>query len=238
MDDKMKKALVIMMCMALSIALLTACGSEAKKEMKATVETAMELIEKGETPYDASTKDALEEAIAGADEAKDDEAYSKVTQDIQSAMKAYEDSVKQLQQVTNPEEKFLIERAKSVDSVTDVEAATEETDANNMMNKPGGYTSYIAMRSSLVKDEIDYYKGMSPVEAGNDGGAVIEAYPTVKDAEDRDQYLASLDGSGPLSPGTHKVVGTLVVRTSSELTASQQKELEKKVVEALIRLED
>ncbi len=41
-----------------------------------------------------------------------------------------------------------------------------------------------------------------------------------------------------LNPGSHNVYGTLVIRTSDELTATQQKKLEKKVLKALTKLED
>jgi len=233
-----KIILVIAMCMIFAVAMLTGCGSEAKKAMDSAVESATTLLEKGDKPFDPETQKNLEQAIADAEEAEDDEGYETVTKEIETATKAYEDSVKQLKQVTNPEESFLIERAKTVDTITDVEAATEETDVNKLMNKPGGYTSYIAMKSSMVDDEIGFYSSMGPVEAGNDGGAVIEAFATVEDAQKREEYLAGFDGQGMLSPGTHTVVGTLLVRTSSELTASQEKELEQKIIEALIRLED
>lgn len=143
--------------------------------------------------------------------------------------------MKQQKQVTEPKEKFLVERAKTVKSVTAVEAATEKTDANTLMNKKGGYYAYVAMKSSLIDDSYD--EGESPVEAGTEGGAVIEAFHTVKDAEARDTYLSGFDGAGMLSPGSHRVVGTLVIRTSDELSASDQKKLENRIVDALIKLE-
>ena len=36
--------------------------------------------------------------------------------------------------------------------------------------------------------------------------------------------------------GSHTVVGTTIVRTSDELTASQQKELETKLINSLVEL--
>ncbi len=105
-----------------------------------------------------------------------------------------------------------------------------------MLNKKGGYTSYIAMKSSLVKD--DYYRNQTPVKAGTDGGAVIEAFKTSKEAKKREKYLAGFDGNGLLDSGSHKVVGTLLIRTASGLTASEQKELEKNVIDAITRLEE
>lgn len=116
-----------------------------------------------------------------------------------------------------------------------MEAATEKTDANTLMNKKGGYYAYVAMKSSLIDDCYD--EGESPVEAGTEGGAVIEAFHTVKDAKARDAYLSGFDGAGMLSPGSHRVVGTLVIRTSDELSASDQKKLENRIVDALIKLE-
>ena len=232
------KLLLIMACLIIGTLVLSACGaSEAEKAMDNAVQAANELLEQGDKPYDPATKKNLEKAIARAEEAEDDDAYNKVTANIEAATKEYTDSVKQLKQVTNPEESFLIERAKTVESITDVEAATEETDVNKLMNKEGGYTSYIAMKSSLIVDEYDYYAEMSPVETGTDGGAVIEAFKSAKEAKAREEYLASFDGAGMLSAGSHEVDGTLLIRTSTELTATQQKELEENIIEALIRLE-
>lgn len=226
--------LVLLLCLVTVIS-FTGCASEAKKAMDASVNTANELLEKDAEPFNAETETALEKAVKTGEEAEDDDAYKKVKKDIDNAIKAYQDSVKQQKQVTEPEEKFLIERAKTVKSVTAVEAATEKTDANTLMNKKGGYYAYVAMKSSLIEDS--YCEGESPVEAGTEGGAVIEAFHTVKDAEARDAYLSGFDGASMLSPGSHRVVGTLVIRTSDELSASNQKKLENRIVDALIKLE-
>ena len=63
-----------------------------------------------------------------------------------------------------------------------------------------------------------------------------EVYTTADEAKKRDEYLASFDG-GVLSSGSHKVRGTCIVRTSSTLTATQQKELEAAIVEALTKID-
>ena len=226
--------MVLLLCLTMAIS-FTGCASEAKKAMDESVDTANELLEKDAEPFDAETETALEKAVKNSEEAEDDDAYKKVKKDIDNAIKAYQDSVKQQKQVTEPKEKFLVERAKTVKSVTAVEAATEKTDANTLMNKKGGYYAYVAMKSSLIDDSYD--EGESPVEAGTEGGAVIEAFHTVKDAKARDAYLSGCDGAGMLSPGSHRVVGTLVIRTSDELSASDQKKLENRIVDALIKLE-
>lgn len=88
----------------------------------------------------------------------------------------------------------------------------------------------------MVKD--DYYKKQSPVEAGCDGGAVIEAFKTSKEAKKREEYLAGFDGNGMFDSGSHKVIGTLLIRTSRNLTASEQKKLEKGIIDVITQLEE
>ena len=78
--------------------------------------------------------------------------------------------------------------------------------------------------------------GNTIIDKGTDGGGAIEVYANVEDAESRDSYLAGFDG-GVLASGSHTVVGTCVVRTSDELAASKQKELEAAVIGALTKLE-
>ncbi len=208
--------------------------SEAKKAMDQAVESANKLL--GEKPYDESIKASLEKAISDAKKAKNDSDYKKSTDTLSSVSKEYEKSVRQCKQVTAPEEAFLIARAKTVDTITAVEAATEDTDVNNQLGKTGGYYAYIAMKSSLVTDSYTANKGA--VEAGTDGGAVIEAFKSEEDAKKREQYLSAFDGAGAFVSGSHKVVGTLLIRTSHKLKASQQKDLEQKVIDALIRLDE
>ena len=55
-----------------------------------------------------------------------DDDYVEVTNNITTASKAYEDSVTALKQVTNPSGDFILERVKTVPTVTDAQAATEE----------------------------------------------------------------------------------------------------------------
>lgn len=231
----MKRKTLAIICLVMIVVFMVGCGSEAKKAMNETVDTATQCLEKGEKPFDSATKTALEKAIEASNEASDDQAYVKATKDIKAALGDYKDSIKQLKQVTNPSEEFLLERAQKVPTIEKVEAATEKTDGNKLMNKKGGYIAYIAMQSSMV--EAPFYKEQSPVESGCDGGAAFESFKNVKEAKARDKYLSSFDGNGFLAPGSHKVVGTLLIRTSDELTASQQEKLEKSIIESLIKLD-
>ena len=115
-----------------------------------------------------------------------------------------------------PTAAFLIERLSTIPTVSDVAAATEETDPNNKLHKPGSYQEYIYFRDSQI---TDYYEG----DYGTtDGGGVVEVYNTAKEANSRNNYLACFDGQGFMDSGSHEVLGTCVIRTSRHLTATQQ----------------
>lgn len=68
------------------------------------------------------------------------------------------------------------------------------------------------------------------LEKETDSGS-IEVFASFEDAQRRNDDLAGFDGVGMLNPGSHRICGTIVVRTSSFLTASQQKELEQQIIE-------
>lgn len=159
--------------------------------------------------------------------------YASLLQQIADSRKAYEDSIKQLKQVTAPTESFVIERIQVVEGVTGVSAVTEDNDPNGNLGKQGGYTAQIFFSYSLV-NQADVI-GNSIIDKGTDCGGSIEVYNAVEEAENRNSYLASLDG-GMFASGSHKVVGTTLVRTSDKLTASQQKELEETLINSLIEL--
>ena len=128
----------------------------------------------------------------------------------------------------NPSIESVKEAITSVDSITKIEIVTEDNDPNGELGKQGGYTGCLFFKYALVTDEADE----SAITAGTDGGGCIEVYANKSDAAKRDTYLAGFDG-GILSSGSHKVLGTLVIRTSSKLTASQQTKLETSIINAL-----
>lgn len=61
------------------------------------------------------------------------------------------------------------------------------------------------------------------------------SYAPHQEAEKRNTYLSAFDG-GILDPGSHYVYGTVVIRTSRHLTASQQTALTEKIYNKLIEL--
>lgn len=129
-----------------------------------------------------------------------------------------------------PSEEYVISCLRKVPGILDIEAVTEDNDPNGQLNKASGYISQIYFSYRLVNQNNLY--GNTIIEKGTSAGGSIEVYRNVDDATKRNKYLSNFDG-GFLAAGSHCIVGTIVVRTSSELTASQQKLLENNIVFAL-----
>lgn len=160
--------------------------------------------------------------------------YQKEFSDLKEAQKDLQISRKQYELVNAPEEAFIIERLKRVENMGDISAATEDNDPNGNLNKQGGYTAQVYFSSPLIDQSI--FSDDSVIDKGTQCGGSIEVYKTVEEVQNREDYLATFDG-GVLSSGSHKVIGTVLIRTSNELTATQQQELEKAIIEAFTMLE-
>lgn len=226
------------------------------------IKLTQDYIAKGLTPLDETKITELEEAIRSAKESKKDVPempeeeseiravtenklkkieYTTVLSSIQEKKTNLENSVKQFKQLTNPTSDFILERLKNVTLIIGMSAITEETDPYGDLNKAKSYTGMVFFASSLVNQDEVYVdetmsKGDIYIDKGTAAGGAIEIYTTVEDAKKRDDYLGSFDGT-VLSSGKHTVVGTVIVRTSHLLPASKQDELERSIVEVLIRLE-
>ena len=233
---------------------------EKNDQLDGEIKKLQELVDNENKPLDETTIDAAKEALknAGASKIVIGE-MPKSTKDILSKTKelstpvdysdeltalttAYtnlENSKKQYKQVVNPSEEFVLQRILTVDDVVDARAVTEDQDPNGNLHKTGGYTSTVYFESKNVDQSDIYISGEYSdvlIDKGTDAGGAIEVYENVEDAEKRRDYLATYDGT-IYANGTHTVIGTVLVRTSNKLTATQQKELEQKVIDALTRLE-
>lgn len=233
---------------------------EKNDQLDGEIKKLQELVDNEDKPLDETTIDTAKEALKneGASKIVIGE-MPKATKDILSRTKelstpvdysdeltslstAYtnlENSKKQYKQVVNPSEEFVMQRILTVDDVADARAVTEDQDPNGNLHKAGGYTSTIYFESKTVNQSDVYVSGEYAdvlIDKGTDAGGAIEVYENVEDAEKRRDYLATFDGT-IFANGTHTVIGTVLVRTSNELTATQQKELEQKVIDALTRLE-
>ncbi len=126
-----------------------------------------------------------------------------------------------------------------ISSITDICIVTEENDPNGKLNKSGGYTGALYFEDSRVPKvteviDDDTFEGRPPkdiCEAGTIAGGSIEIYKNVEDAEKRNDYLSTFDGTA-LSSG-HIIYNNIVIRTSDEFTASEQKQLEQLIIEKI-----
>lgn len=119
-----------------------------------------------------------------------------------------------------------------------MDAVTEDHDPNGELGKQGGYIGRIYFRDSQVDQSQLYVDGDPPnvIDVGTQGGGAIEIFSNVEDAEKRDAYLGGFDGT-PFASESHYVVGTLLIRTSDELSGTKQLELTDKITEALIAVD-
>lgn len=185
---------------------------------------------------EVSKKPLLAKDIEAATNMMDEVDYTEIVKSLEEKYNDFEKSIKQYKLVDNPTEEYLLTRLKTVKGIFNITAYTEETDTDKYLNKAKWYYSKIVFQHEDVKHlAIEY--GHSIEEVGNPAGGCVEAFKTVEDAERRNQELQSQEGT-VRSPGTHKVIGTVLVRTSDDLTTTKQKELEQAIIDALTYIED
>lgn len=231
---------------------------EKNSALQAEIDAAQQALDKGDKPLDVATQDALTVAVADAGLAlrtipempsstSDIEAatealnepldYSATSKTLADASQAFDKSVRQLGQVTAPSQDFVVSRLGKVPGVSDMEPVTEANDPNRRLNKTGGYTAAVYFHFGGVDGIEEVNSALPSIEIGTDGGGCIEVYRTVEDANKRNDYLASFDGQGVLDTGSHKVLGTVIIRTSHFLTASQQNALTDEIEAILTELD-
>lgn len=223
--------------------------------LTAEIATAEELVVTEERPLDETLKPALEDTISdaktvefkspsmpsgidninAATEELKNTSFDDKTQALKDAETALSNSIEQRKLVTAPSEAFVIERLRGIDGVGEIAALTEETDNNGLLGKAGTYYAKIDFASPWIKNPYSIYSGRSVAENSTDGGGSVEVFETEELAQKRNDYLGAFDG-GMFASGSHKVLGTLIVRTSNELTASQQKKLEADIIASLTKL--
>ncbi len=160
--------------------------------------------------------------------------YSEYIRELEENSKELEDSFSVQNQITAPTEEWVITRLGRVSDVANMAPVTEENDPNGHLNKPGGYTSTVYFGTSMLRTEE--LTGNALIDAGTIAGGAIETYRSVEDAQARCDYLAAFDGS-IFASGSHVVLGTMLIRTSDDLKASQQETLTNEIINAMTSLE-
>ncbi|AFC68890.1 TPA: EbhA [Streptococcus pyogenes] len=226
------------------------------KALKSDIAKAEKLVKSNQQPLDTKTLDSLKATVATAksglrkiprvaDKTKAINKqtkmlnqpidYSKATQSLADSSSAYTTSVRQLNQITSPSQAFIEERLKEIPTITGIQSVTEANDPNGNLNKQGGYIASVYFTDNQVTETVD---GNDIIAKGSDGGGNVEVYKTAKEAESRNTYISAFDGQGMLNPGSHYVYGTLVIRTSRYLTASQQTALTNAIYNKLIEIKE
>lgn len=223
-------------------------------ELDAAASAAETLIHSGETALDESLRidatnamsntksvkvdvmdcPATVEEIQAAAQTMASADYTEVLNELVAKTAALNLSIKQFALVDNPSESYVISCLQKVPGVTGIEAATEDNDPNGKLGKAGGYTAAVFFSHENV-NQADVL-GDTIIDKGTEAGGQIEVYATVDDAERRNDYLTTFDGSF-LNVGSHCVLGTCVLRTSDKMTASKQKQLEADMIEALTNVD-
>lgn len=164
--------------------------------------------------------------------------HSNLIVELETASNNYLSSVQSLKQITAPEEDFVVDRLKRIDYIVGLAAVTKGHDPNKLLGTEGGYISCLYFSDSRIdKTKLDIPAGKNNViDIGTVGGGSIEVYSSAEDAISRNEYLSSFDGT-TLDPGAHIVIGTLVIRVSSEQTAEQQEEMTNQIISVLTSIE-
>lgn len=236
---------------------VTAKIQKENGSLEETIKVSKELLSSKDKPLDENLTVELKNEVSTAEKKKQViPKIKKKTSDIKKQVKSlkkpinytieiknlkdknqkYSTSVKQLKQITNPSNTFVESRLKEIDTITDVQSATENNDPNQGLNKQGSYTAAVYFADNEVTNPV---AGADLVAKGTDAGGCVEVYKTAEDAKKRNDYLSAFDGLPTIiNPGSHYVYGTVVIRVAASLTASQQNALTQKIYEKLIEIKD
>ena len=156
------------------------------------------------------------------------------TEDVKKNTETLIYDYKVITQITNPSEKWVLDRLVNIDGITGIEAVSANHDPNAMLGKEGGYSSCIYFTVREIDPES--VTGEDIVDKGTDAGGAVEVYRNLKDAEYRCEYLSNFDNT-LLYSGSYAIIGTMVIRTSYKLSNEGQLDLTNKITEALTKIE-
>ena len=151
---------------------------------------------------------------------------------LEEMSKMLAENAKVAEQVTVPEEVWLINRLQSVDGIKDIVPVTKDNDPNGMLNKEDGYVSCVYF--SYDKVDNSSVPGENVIDKGTDCGGAVEIYGTLQAAQNRVSYLAGFDNT-ILYSGSYAIVGTMVIRTSYLLTDEEQYNLTDAITRAVTK---
>ena len=112
-----------------------------------------------------------------------------------------------------------------VDSASLTTVYDEESDPNDLLGRPNGYTSKVAFADSRVK--FDDYEEQGLAKDDLDRGGSIEVFPDAEGAKMRAEYIQGVKKSNGILGSEYTYVdGTVLVRVTGKLTPKQAKDYE------------
>lgn len=235
---------------------------EEKQQLEIELKKAKEYVKKDVRVYDPSTKEDLEKAIQEIEDEKKiipkmpdhladiqnvtnqvlkEINYEKEIQTIREKKYKLKESIQKYSQICAPSSSFVETRVEKNPLVSSAVSIDKKNDPYGNLKKEHQYIGIVFFSSTLVNQKevtINEWKatGNIVVDRGIDGGGSIEIFATEKDAKKRNEYLKKFDGT-LLSGGKHKLLGTLVIRTSRLLSDEKQNELEKSIQKSILEIE-
>jgi len=221
--------------------------ASASKNADVDIMEAVDILTVNQEAKSKELNELAEQAAAAEEELKSQTVpatpeipdYTEVTSALQDKTKAYTDSVQGMRQVTAPTDEFVMERLQRIETITEMAPVTEDHDPNGKLGKQGGYIGCVYFEDTQVDRSRLYIPDGEDnvIDVGTDGGGAVEIFKTADEAKQREAYLATFDG-GMFASGSHYVAGTCLIRTSDELTGTQQLDLTEKIINALIAVGD
>ena len=138
-----------------------------------------------------------------------------------------------IHQITAPEDKWIIERLKKIDMITEIDSVSYIKDPGGLLGKEGGYIGCVYFAVDSIDQSV--YGKKTIVAKGTDAGGSVEVYASLEDVKKRCEYLSQFDDT-LLYSGSYVIVGTVVIRTSYRLSDQEQIDLTNLIVESLTEL--
>lgn len=108
---------------------------------------------------------------------------------------------------------------KKVPGIRRLTVITEDNDANNLIGRPGGYTSAAVL--------TDRFGDTSDSEPGVAWGATVEIFPTQTAAQERKDYIQSVLTSSPMLGTEYDYVSdNALLRVTGEIKPSRARQYE------------
>lgn len=124
-------------------------------------------------------------------------------------------------------EQIVIQLAQRVPAATPGVVFTAETDPNNLLGRPSGYTSKASFTDSRIPEDETLGLDEGAVERGGS----VEVFDSQESAEKRKRYIDGIAADLPFAAEYSYVNGPVLLRVSRVLTPEQAAEYERALAE-------